>query len=147
MSSLFVNKLFPIGINKSDKLNAIALMPESLADYVSRMMREKDLSSYAVERYSGGAISQSHAYRIATGAVTTPSAKSLKALAKGLSVPEGELFAVARGITESAGVIADERLQTIGFRYGNMPKKKRQKADYIIDLLEREIQRIENEAD
>lgn len=122
-----------------------SFMRETLQEYVRRVMLEKGLSGYTVERDSGSQISQSQVNRIQNGEVSNPSATKLKALAKGLSVSESELFAVARGITEDAGVIAHERLQTIGFAYENMPKKKKAKADYLIDMLEREIARIENE--
>lgn len=116
---------------------------ETLPEYVTRIMQEKKISSYAVERYSRKAISQSHAYRISTGEVTAPSTEMLKALAIGLGIPESELFAVARGITEDSKVIANERLQTIGFHYDKLPKKKKLKVDYLIDVLERELQRLQ----
>ena len=136
-------------VNNSDMLilNPVlrGFMRETLQDYVRRIMLEKGLSGYAVERASGEGISQSQVNRIQNGEVTNPSAAKLKALAKGLSVSEAELFAVVRGITEDESVIANERLQSIGFAYQKMPKKKKAKADYLIDMLEREIARIESE--
>lgn len=71
---------------------------ETLADYVSRVrVQEKHLSLTAVGRNSGGQIDGSYVSRIENGIVTNVSPEKLSALAKGLDVPEDEIFAVARG--------------------------------------------------
>jgi len=120
----------------------VNMSQESLPDYLRRVFKEKDISSYEVERRSGRAISQSYAARIRNGHILNPSTTKLKALAKGLGVPESELFAAARGVNSEGEEISHERLQSIDFEYQGMPKKKKQKADYVIELLEREIKRI-----
>lgn len=52
-------------------------MNESLAEYVSRIMKEKRLSGYDVERAAHKEITQSHVSRIQNGEVTNPSAGKL----------------------------------------------------------------------
>ncbi len=125
--------------------NFMSQSKESLGDYISRILREKDLSMYQVEKRTRGAISQSYANRIKNGQIPTPSAAKLSALAKGLGVPESEIFAAAGSGMSKDVDIAHERLAHIDFAYEGMPKKKRQKADYIIELLEREIARLAEE--
>lgn len=120
-------------------------MKETLSSYVSRIMREKDLSGYDVERRSKKGITQSHVNRVQNGLVSNLSVQKVRALAKGLDVPEAELSAVARGESLHTGDMAHSRLAAIDFAYEGMPKKKKEKADYIIELLEREIKRITEE--
>lgn len=120
---------------------------ESLPDYLRRVWKEKGISSYEVERRSNFTISQSYAARIRNGHIANPSATKLKALAKGMGVPESELFAVARGVKSDQIEIVNDRLLSIAFEYEGMPKKKKQKADYMIEMLEREIKRINEEPD
>lgn len=120
---------------------------ESLADFVSRVMNEKNLSGYYVERKSGKGISQSYANRIKNGEIRTPSAEKLNALAKGLEVPASELFAIVRGAPAQHSDLTHERLQTIEQIYGVLSGEKRESADYLIGLLEREFRRLENAAE
>lgn len=74
---------------------------ESLADYVSRHMRDGGLSLRDVEQRSrrGGlqGISRPHINKIANGDLLNPSPERLKALARGLNRPEEEVFNVVLG--------------------------------------------------
>ena len=72
---------------------------EQLADFVSRVMAEKHLSTYEVARRSGGEISQSTVNKILNRDIRSHSVETLSALAKGLGVPEEAMFRVARGLT------------------------------------------------
>ncbi|HEY8560455.1 MAG TPA: helix-turn-helix transcriptional regulator [Pyrinomonadaceae bacterium] len=73
------------------------MQQETLSQYVARLMSEKQLSGYDIQRRSCDGISQSYTNRIKNGDITNPTPEKLKALAKGLGVPEEELFRVARG--------------------------------------------------
>ncbi|HKV39718.1 MAG TPA: helix-turn-helix transcriptional regulator [Blastocatellia bacterium] len=66
-----------------------------LAEYVRRVMEEKHLSAAKVQKQSGGGISDTYVLKIAAGKVKRPSVSRLKALAKGLNVPEDEVFKAA----------------------------------------------------
>lgn len=122
-------------------------MPETLSDYVARVMRDKGLSGYDIERSTHRTITQSYVNRIKNGEIATPSAAKLSALAKGLGVTPTELFSRVSGIAADPVRVANERLMAINFAYEGMPKKKKQRADQLIDLLEREIKRISEEPD
>lgn len=147
LSSPFCKKIRPINITKADMLLFQTNMAESLAEFVARTMREKNLSGYQIQRRSRNQITQSYVNRIKNGIVLNPSPQKLKFLALGLDIPESELFSVVRGVAADQGEISHERLASIDFAYDGLPKKKKQKADYVIDLLEREIKRIESEPD
>lgn len=81
---------------------------EDLADYVRRIINEKELTLRQVEERSGGAITHGYVSKILSRAVTNLSVDKLKALAKGLGIPEEELFAVVRGKTTSGELAFDE---------------------------------------
>lgn len=74
-------------------------MQENLAQYVSRILRDKGLSESDVERQSRKTISQSQVNRIKNGQVTSPGPSILRALARGLQQPNLEVFAVAYGLS------------------------------------------------
>lgn len=69
-----------------------------LADFVAEIMREKNLSSYDVARLSAGGISQSTVNKIINNDVRSHGLDTLAALAKGLGIPEDQIFRVARGL-------------------------------------------------
>jgi transcriptional regulator with XRE-family HTH domain len=75
---------------------------ESLAQYVQRILHEKDLKHNDVEERSrhNGDEGIAHAYigQIVKGIAMNPSISKLKALAVGLDEPEDDLFNVARGL-------------------------------------------------
>lgn len=84
---------------------------ESLADYVRRVRAEKGLSLTDVQRQSarsGPAIAGTYVNRIENGQALNPSTDRLKALARGLHVPEEEVFARARGVPPKTGLEARE---------------------------------------
>lgn len=70
---------------------------EDLAQYVRRVRTEKGLSTTDVENNSSRKISDAYVTQIENRRVKNVSPEKLQALAKGLRVPEDEVFAVARG--------------------------------------------------
>ena len=71
---------------------------ETLAQYVTRIMKEKKLRPKDVERRSGDEIDDAYVIKIMNGITTNPSISKTQALAQGLGVDEDELFRVARGL-------------------------------------------------
>jgi transcriptional regulator with XRE-family HTH domain len=70
---------------------------EKLADYVRRVMRQKQLKLREVEKRSGGDITNGYISGIITGRISNVSVSKLQALAKGLEVDVHELFSAAVG--------------------------------------------------
>ena len=72
-------------------------MAESLGEYVSRILRQKDLSLRKVEANCGKKLTASYIGRIAKGKFNNPSMETVAALAEGLGVDLNEIFTVAFG--------------------------------------------------
>jgi transcriptional regulator with XRE-family HTH domain len=68
---------------------------EKLADYVRRVMKQKQLNLRDVERRSGSEITNGYISGIINGRINNISLDKLKALAKGLEVDVYELFSAA----------------------------------------------------
>lgn len=79
-----------------------------LADYVRRIRNKKNLSLAEVSARSRGQIGKTHINRIENGTVTRVSLLKLRALARGLDVPEDELIGVAQGKAPVIGAPANE---------------------------------------
>jgi transcriptional regulator with XRE-family HTH domain len=76
---------------------------ETLAEYVDRVMKEKNLKSLDVEARSielGHRITDSYITSIAQGVNKNPSVRKLNALADALDVDRIELFKIASGMEE-----------------------------------------------
>ena len=69
----------------------------NLPEYVRQVRHQKNLSLADVSARSGGQIGTTHVNRIENRVVTNVSLLRLRALARGLGVPEDEILAVARG--------------------------------------------------
>lgn len=81
---------------------------EDLADYVRRIRAEKGFSTAEVEKNSRFTITDGYVSRIENRYVKNVSPEKLQALAKGLSVSEDEIFAVARGAKTVGDLPLDE---------------------------------------
>lgn len=88
--------------------SAVSTERETLGDYVRRIRNEKRLSLRDVSSRSGGQIANSHISRIESGEARGVSVDKLRALAKGLGIPEDEIFAVARGKSVSGDLQLEE---------------------------------------
>lgn len=96
---------------------------EKLADYIRRIRAEKDLSTSDVERKSGFTVTDGYVSHIENGRVKNVSPEKLSALAKGLGVPEDEVFAVARGKSVS-GDLPLQEVRLLDF-FRSLPQDKK----------------------
>ena len=117
----------------------------TFADYVRDTMNAERLSGYEIERRTKGKITQSYVNRIRNGEATNLSLEKLRILAVGLGRSESEVLAAASGTPIQK--LTHSRLASLEFAYEGMSEQQKERADYIIELLEREIHRIENESD
>ena len=87
----------------------------SLASYVKKVRAEKQLSLKDVERAAANKITHGYINQIENGTVRseTVSVEKLKALAKGLGVPEDDVFRIARGRT----LESDDRFEIYAERF------------------------------
>ena len=115
---------------------------ETLAQYIARLIGEKKLSGYEIERRAKKQISQSYFNRIKKGKIANPSPNKLKALAVGLGISEEELFAVVRGKSPDSLKVANEQLEDLISKFERLTLSKKLYAQALIDLLNREFERL-----
>jgi transcriptional regulator with XRE-family HTH domain len=70
---------------------------EKLNEYVTRVMRQKNLNARDVERNSGYKINNSHVSKLMKGLETNPSMNAVSALAEGLDVNPHEILTATTG--------------------------------------------------
>ncbi len=83
-------------MNKDDKDELPKV--ETLAEYIKRILGEKQLTLREVQKRSGHRIADAYVAHIVQGRASNLSVDKLKALAVGLGEPEEAIFKVARGL-------------------------------------------------
>lgn len=121
-------------------------MQENLADFIRRTRNEKGLSTLDVERLSNFEISDGYVSRIENNGVKNVSPEKLAALAKGLSVTEEEIFAVARGKKPNEAVKTQERFALLSNKFNELKGQNKVKAEVLVETIEREFIRMAKEA-
>lgn len=121
---------------------------ETLADYVRRLIRDKDLSYRQVAQRSGGEISHATVSDIINGRITNPSTSTLVALAKGLGVPVEEVFAVARGKDpEGDPNFKNWKFAALFDEAQQLTPEQMTRFEIIMEMARREVQRMIQEQD
>lgn len=120
---------------------------ETLQEFVKRVRNEKNLSTTQVEKKSGGTISSSYVTRIENEPYKKVSPEKLIALAKGLDITEDEIFSVARGKVPNQNSVVSEKFERLSLKFGGLNSSKKAKAEVLIEVLERELERMANEPD
>jgi transcriptional regulator with XRE-family HTH domain len=128
-----------------DKRFVVGKERETLAEYVKRVRAGKGYSLAEVSRRSGHQIANSHISRIENGYSTNITSEKLSALAKGLGVPEEEIFAVARGKSLTGTEVMNAEMAHFASRVQKLtPQQKRdfqiawRMANELLDRLEEE---------
>lgn len=116
-------------------------MPETLDTYVRRVLRIKGLTLGEVAARSGGEISRAYICDISRGQTLSLTVRKLQALARGLDVPEEEIFAVARGAIRDNREFADSRFALLAARYRELPHEDQREIAILLDAVAREIER------
>jgi transcriptional regulator with XRE-family HTH domain len=146
MSSTKMHESFSTENVLSSKQIVVTKERESLADYVRRVRREKDLSLNDVRIQSGYQIVNSYVSRIENGQVINVGLEKLRALAKGLGVSEEELFSVARGKLPSEDPEFNKsRFAELALKFDRLPPDSRIDVEALINLLDRELERLARE--
>ena len=116
-------------------------LQEALATYVRQKMDEKNLSTYEVERRSGGDITHGSVWNILNQRVTDVKARTLRALAKGLGVSEDELFAVARGKSLNGTEAFDSEISAMFRGLAELSDEDKAELLSTVKMLAAEVQR------
>ncbi len=115
---------------------------EDLADYVRRIINERDLTLREIEERSGGAITHGYISKILSRAVTNLSVEKLQALAKGLGISEEEVFAIARGKSlEGDPEFEKSEIAALFYGYKDLTEEDQEELRVIWKMLGEEIKR------
>jgi transcriptional regulator with XRE-family HTH domain len=108
----------------------------TLSTFVEKTMREKRISGYEVERRTKKGITQSYVNRIKNGEIQNPAPAKLRALARGLEVPEETVFSfIYDGKT-------DRKVPAIIASYANeLPKAVQEDLLEIVKSLHRKYKK------
>lgn len=115
---------------------------EDLADYIRRIINEKDLTLREIEERSGGAITHGYISKILSRAVTNLSVEKLQALAKGLGISEEVVFAVARGkALDGDPEFEKSEIAALFYDYKDLTEEDQKDLRVIWEMLGVEIKR------
>ncbi len=118
-------------------------MENELGKFLRKRRLELGLTTRQVAEKA--CVSNAYISVLERGGRINPSRNTLKNLAHGYDIPETELYQIAFGFEVEPEKIVHEKLARIGFGYRGMPEPKKKKLDALIDLVEREMQRLKNE--
>ena len=85
-------------------------MPETLSEFVKRVIKQKDLNLHDIERKCEGAITNSYISKIMRGKVDNLTADKTVALAQGLGVSPFDVFAAMSGHSPTNEGFVDARV-------------------------------------
>lgn len=117
----------------------------TLGEFVRKVRTDKGLSVAEVSERSGGKISTSYVSKLELEPRVNPSFPKIQALAKGLGVTEAEITGIIKGQSADKNSVINEQFENLGLRFSGLPASKKEKAQALIDLMERELERLANE--
>jgi len=117
-----------------------------LADYVLRVMREKNLTFPEVEKVArkrGGTIGKSTVQQIAQGKTPNPGILTLRELSWGLGRPIDEVIAHALGHAQAeSNAIQKSEILNLWEMSKGLPLGEQRVFKRFIQMIEREMQRL-----
>lgn len=125
--------------------NVVTSNQEKISDFVRRIASEKSLSYRKIAEKSGGLITHSTVSDVINERVKNLSAQTITGLAKGLGVTELEIFDIVRGKTPNNETVLDEQFENLSLKFSGLPPSKKERAQALIELMDREIERLANE--
>lgn len=147
MSTILLRQPLSKARARDIKIFSVNTKSETLGDYVKRKRAELGLSILDIERRSraGGAkgISNGYITQIENDPTINPSSEKLKALARGLGVPEHELLTVA-GFKNVITPDSDPVLMEIsGFfsGYENLDEEDKRELEPMLVMIANDIRR------
>lgn len=129
---------------KYSKQNGVSTERESFADYLRRLISEKNLRYRQVAERSGGLISHAAISDIISGKTREVKASTITALAKGLGVTEEEVFAAYSGkkpVTDSPEY-KNWRYAALFDDSQKLTPEQMTKFETIMEIARREVERM-----
>jgi transcriptional regulator with XRE-family HTH domain len=121
--------------------------PETLAAFIYRIRTEKHLTLRDVEHRSanghGVGITHNYVLHIEQGRTRNPSPKKIHSLARGLGITPEELFAAVQGTSaDDDPRYLNGRFAALSRKFERVPKERREQAEYLTSVYERELERL-----
>jgi transcriptional regulator with XRE-family HTH domain len=129
---------------------AMSVLQETvnLSDFVRQVMQAKSLTTRDVEKASGKAITHSYVNKIKNGDAKNLSTAILQGLAKGLGVSEEEIFSIVRGKEREPDTKINNTFELLSLKFsGIKSSKNRARAEVLVEMLDRELERMANDPD
>lgn len=134
--SIVSNKNFDLSNEAEGKLPAMPKATETLAAFISRIRRDKNLTLQQVADSSGGRISPNYVYNLEKGFPTDNlGAKKIVGLGRGLDESPILIFRLVAGLAETK----DELLSEMIGEYSVLSKSDQDDLKLMIELLRKEI--------
>lgn len=115
-----------------------------LARFVRQKMDDLNLSTYDVERRSGGAITHGSVWNILNQRVKDVKSGTLSALAKGLGISEEELFDVYRGKQPAGDGVLEEEIGVLFYGWAEADEAAKAETLAAIRMIAESFQRRRN---
>lgn len=125
--------------------NVVTSKQPKISDYVRRIANEKGLSYRKIAEKSGGLITHSTVSDVINERVKNLSSATITGLANGLGVTEQEIFDIVRGKISNNEIVIDEQFENLSLKFSGLPPSKKERAQALIELMDREIERLANE--
>lgn len=133
---------------KCSKHSGVSTERENLADYLRRVIKEKNLTYRQVAERSGGRISHAAISDIISGKTKEIKSGTISTLAKGLGVPEEEIFAVIRGKSPTDNPDFKKwKFAALFDEAEQLTPEQMAKFEIIMEMARREVQRMIQEQD
>ncbi|HEY0545273.1 MAG TPA: helix-turn-helix transcriptional regulator [Pyrinomonadaceae bacterium] len=115
-----------------------------LAKYVRQKMDEQNLSTYDVERRSGGTVTHGTVWNILNQRVKDVKSSTLSALAKGLGVSVDEVFNVYRGGSANGDNMLEEEIGVLFYGWDEADEAAKAETLAAIRMIAETFQRRRN---
>lgn len=122
---------------------------ETTSELIQRRLKELNITKSELAKRAQ--VSRAYIGDLANGTAKTkngsyrPSPEILARLVKALEITESEFFASLGYAPEKIRKEPKNKIEELAFHYPGIPEQKRDKVDYLIELLDNEIKKIEAE--
>lgn len=118
---------------------------QALAEFIKAEMDKQNLNSREVSARSGGLISHMTVWNIINESSKEVKARSITGLARGLKISEDKIYEVLRRTKVSDKEFNDSDFAALYFKYNKLSPKKKIEFKGILQIVDRELDRLSNE--
>lgn len=147
MSSLYY-KSYDTNIVRSAIHSVVFNKQMDFADYIRTKVAESGLSYRDIADKANKKeqlLSHSTIGDIISRRNLNPSSKTIRGLSIGLGITESEIISKLKGKKSDVSKVASEKFELLSMKFNDLKGAKKIKAEVLIDVLDRELDRLANE--